>query len=226
MSPVPDCVGVGLVEAEQRLREAGFSVLSEDITPANAPARYQHLRVVRQRLTDDQTIQLTVAAFLGQPSPDPVEIQLPDAPAGGVYVVEMQLPESLEIQVGNLGQLALDAGSYLYAGSAKKHLAARLGRHMQAHKTLRWHVDYLTSRVMPARGFVWPWSQGLECRIAQQLANVGRAVAGFGSSDCHCTGHLIRLRGGSSGWWRKLRSVPPPSYVIPCPEQDPPSSGW
>ena len=73
MRPVPDCVGVGLVEAEQRLREAGLSLVVEDVTPARVPAGYDDLRVVRQRTIDEKTVQLTVAAFIGEPCGGRVE---------------------------------------------------------------------------------------------------------------------------------------------------------
>ncbi len=220
MRSVPDCLGVGLEQAEQRLGEAGLSVVLEDITPARAPAGYQDLRVVRQRSIDEQTVQLTVAAFMCGPSPEPVHIELTEAPESGVYMLEMVLRERLAICVGSLGEIVFEAGEYVYVGSAKKCLEARVGRHMRGEKKLKWHVDYLSSRVRATRAFVWPWSEGLECRLAGELAKGGSIVEGFGASDCDCKGHLTRLRGGSSEWWRRLSRVPPPSYVISSPEKD------
>ena len=73
MRSVPDCVGVGLERAEQRLREAGLSIVVEDVTPARVAAGYDDLRVVRQRTIDEQTVQLAVAAFIGQPCGGRVE---------------------------------------------------------------------------------------------------------------------------------------------------------
>ncbi len=83
-------------------------------------------------------------------------------------------------------------GLYLYAGSAKRGLAARLARHLRKRKPLRWHIDRLTVAGKVVGAAVGTWRSGLECRVAEALARRwGLAAAGFGSSDCRCPGHLV-----------------------------------
>jgi Uri superfamily endonuclease len=61
----------------------------------------------------------------------------------GTYVLVMRLAAPVTLTVGRLGALSLDAGLYLYVGSALGGLRARLERHLRADKRLHWHVDYL-----------------------------------------------------------------------------------
>lgn len=47
----------------------------------------------------------------------------------GSYLVLLELAEPAEIETGSLGRIAFPAGWYVYAGSARKGLSARLARH-------------------------------------------------------------------------------------------------
>jgi len=126
----------------------------------------------------------------------------------GFYIAVFHLRRPRLIRVGRLGQFHFPPGTYLYVGSARRNLPARIARHARADKTLRWHVDYLSTRaemigaiLIPAdwRGprspAAPPDDAGMECRIARALATAcPRFIAGFGASDCRCGGHLFIVK--------------------------------
>jgi Uri superfamily endonuclease len=109
------------------------------------------------------------------------------------YQLHIRVSRGLSLAVGRLGAIDFPRGAYVYTGSAKKNMEARIARHLSAHKTLRWHIDYLLAapgvtvqRVVRSRR--------PECHLNQAVP--GTAVAkGFGSSDCtaRCGSHLKRL---------------------------------
>ena len=59
------------------------------------------------------------------------------------YQLWIALRRPLDIEVGRLGVCRFPAGVYVYTGSAKRNLEARIARHCRKDKTLRWHIDYL-----------------------------------------------------------------------------------
>lgn len=129
-----------------------------------------------------------------------MDITLSDIERGapGTYVLVMLLGSPTRVVVGALGALDLEAGYYLYVGSALNGLAGRLRRHLRTgDKRLRWHIDYLRDRATLAE--IW-WTvspRRLECEWAAVLrrsAGVSAPVAGFGSSDCRCSSHLFYLK--------------------------------
>ncbi|WP_296520394.1 DUF123 domain-containing protein [Rhodoplanes sp.] len=86
----------------------------------------------------------------------------------------------------------LPAGRYLYCGSARGPggLRARIARHLRRRKTLRWHVDRLTTRGTVFA--VWAIPGGDECDLVARLAALPVPLPGFGSSDCRrCRSHLL-----------------------------------
>ncbi len=111
----------------------------------------------------------------------------------GSYLVVLELPEPAEIETGSLGRIAFPAGWYVYAGSARKGLSARIARHLRrSGKRLRWHIDYLARQARSARGLAVASWDNLECEMAASLERLGgRGVPGFGSSDCGCPSHLF-----------------------------------
>jgi len=123
---------------------------------------------------------------------------------GGTYLLLLAVQSNQELEVGRLGPCKLEAGSYVYVGSAQGPggLAARLRRHLRADKGIHWHIDYLTVR-FPVIGIVAQvGSPSHECRWVRHLLAIPDAtvaIPGFGSSDCQerCPAHLIRL---PSGW--------------------------
>lgn len=63
----------------------------------------------------------------------------------GTYLLAVRLDSPRTVGVGALGDIRFDAGVYIYVGSAMGGLDQRVGRHLSGRKTLRWHIDYLTS---------------------------------------------------------------------------------
>ena len=123
---------------------------------------------------------------------------LPDGP--GTYVLVLRIDEPLEIQAGSLGNIRLAPGDYVYLGSALRGLAPRILRHLRRYKTRHWHIDSITEKLLPAE--VW-WRESdnrAECTWAHEALALQGAEApapGFGSSDCVCETHLVRLPGES-----------------------------
>ncbi len=115
---------------------------------------------------------------------------LPTAP--GAYVLLIQLPDSLPVKLVGRPEVTLSPGHYLYCGSASGPggIKARVGRHMQKNKTIRWHVDRLTTSGMVLGAWVFPG--GDECELVAMLAGLPVPIPGFGSSDCEtCSSHLL-----------------------------------
>lgn len=114
----------------------------------------------------------------------------------GTYVLLLQATTPQPIQVGRLGSLLVQAGYYLYVGSAlgPGGLAARINRHLRQDKKPHWHIDYLraVTEVVDVRWQCDPLRR--ECAWAEQWQQVAGAtipLAGFGSSDCGCESHLV-----------------------------------
>jgi Uri superfamily endonuclease len=111
------------------------------------------------------------------------------------YQLVIEVPHPLCIAVGALGERRFPAGRYIYTGSARRALEARIARHLHGAARLHWHVDYLLAtpgvRVLTVRR-----SPQTEC--AANAAVAGEVVvAGFGASDCRagCSAHLKRVSG-------------------------------
>lgn len=106
------------------------------------------------------------------------------------YQLSIHLSRSVSIQVGRLGRFTFPAGDYVYTGSAKRNLIARVRRHLSNEKKLRWHIDYLlASRYAKVKHV--SLSSRPECQCNQAV--LGEVVVkGFGASDCQalCGSHL------------------------------------
>lgn len=113
--------------------------------------------------------------------------------APATYQLVIEVPAPVTVAVGRLGVFVFAAGRYLYTGSAKRNLEARLARHLAAAKTLHWHIDYLLAapgvRIVGVRR-----SRRPEC-LLNQAGRGGIPVPGFGASDCRagCGSHLKYL---------------------------------
>ena len=109
------------------------------------------------------------------------------------YQLVIEVPAPVRCTVGRLGTLEFPAGSYVYTGSARRALEARLARHARREKTLRWHIDYL----LAAEGvelFCIGRSARRECALNRSVGGEV-VVPGFGASDCRkdCGSHLRYL---------------------------------
>ncbi len=110
--------------------------------------------------------------------------------------IELKLPTTLTI--GKLGEADFPAGRYVYTGSAKRNIDARIRRHLSQHnkskhKKLRWHIDYLLDSADAMVTNVIKYSQP-ECELNQQV--MGSVICHkFGATDCHagCGSHLKYL---------------------------------
>ena len=120
-------------------------------------------------------------------------------PMKGVYCLLIVLDEAAAIRVGALGRIEFPAGVYAYVGSAQGGIDQRVRRHLGNRKKRRWHIDYLLSAARIVTVISVPTDdKATECAVARSLLNSPRAevvAEGFGSSDCQCRAHLIRLIG-------------------------------
>jgi sugar fermentation stimulation protein A len=113
----------------------------------------------------------------------------------GSYILILRLKKDEKISVGNLGDLHLKKGYYLYAGSAKRNLSQRIARHERKRKNLFWHIDYLRQYADHCASLPVRTSADLECDIANALHKISQwSVPDFGSSDCRCHSHLFGMR--------------------------------
>lgn len=109
------------------------------------------------------------------------------------YQLLIDLPRAARVTVGRLGTFRFPAGRYVYTGSARRNLEARIARHLRREKTLRWHIDYLLA-APGARVVEVKRSSRDECELNRRTAGEV-LVPGFGVSDCRagCGSHLKYL---------------------------------
>ena len=108
------------------------------------------------------------------------------------YQLHIVLDEAVERTIGRLGTFSFPAGRYVYTGSARRNIEARVARHRASTKKLRWHIDHLLADPH-AHVVDVTLSTRPECEANQRVAGE-IVVAGFGSSDCRsgCRSHLKR----------------------------------
>ncbi|CAN1518209.1 COG1833 Uri superfamily endonuclease [Methylophilaceae bacterium] len=106
------------------------------------------------------------------------------------YQLFIEVKQPVTLTIGKLGSFDFPAGHYIYTGSAKRNIEARIARHLAKDKKLRWHIDYLlnstSATITKVEQFVEP-----ECEINQKT--LGAVLfPRFGASDCHagCMSHL------------------------------------
>ena len=109
------------------------------------------------------------------------------------YQLKIEVCEPVHVTVGSLGSLFLPAGLYVYTGSARKNIQARVQRHLTGGKPKRWHVDYLLA-VPNVRVAGVKLSTVEECALNQRTRGAV-LFPGLGSSDCRlgCGSHLKYL---------------------------------
>ena len=63
----------------------------------------------------------------------------------GTYALVLSSRSTDLIQIGRLGALQLQSGSYVYVGSAlgPGGVRARLAHHLKPSRRPHWHIDYL-----------------------------------------------------------------------------------
>jgi len=136
----------------------------------------------------------------------------------GTYTIIVTSRSNGHRVFGCLGRVRLRRGNYLYTGSAmgtgSTSLERRLQRHIARSKTVRWHIDYLTS--WPSRkvtGAVYVVSsKRLECKANRLIARelkLHPVLPRIGASDCECDGHLLgpELRLSKAALLKRLTKV-------------------
>ncbi len=109
------------------------------------------------------------------------------------YQLTIEVKARVRVQVGRLGAFDFPAGRYVYTGSARRNIEARIARHLSQAKKMHWHIDYLLAargvRVIEVKRFAEP-----ECVVNQGIAGE-IIVRGFGASDCGagCGSHLKKI---------------------------------
>jgi len=113
----------------------------------------------------------------------------------GIYVLIIHVSSDVAVQVGALGKLTFKKGLYAYVGSAQGSLEQRVRRHLGKEKRKFWHIDYLlgndAAKVIEV--FYKQADKTEECAVARAIGERGRAVEGFGASDCRCKSHLFHI---------------------------------
>ena len=118
----------------------------------------------------------------------------------GTYTIVVECKSGGYAVFGRLGRTRLQAGWYVYTGSAMGVGAASLERRIRRHekhsKNIRWHIDYLTSKPgCLVRGVVYVVSKRrLECNINQHISEGLKllpVLPRIGATDCNCPGHLL-----------------------------------
>lgn len=136
----------------------------------------------------------------------------------GTYTVLLSCKNRVIVRVGRLGRFKVEPGHYLYTGSAlgvgAVSLEGRIKRHSRRTKTMRWHIDYLSSnKNCVFAGAVYLISaRRLECKINEIILrdlNARPVFDKFGVSDCHCSSHLLKTEDSESSRsvLRRLESV-------------------
>jgi Uri superfamily endonuclease len=114
----------------------------------------------------------------------------------GVYLLVINLKKNSRIKVGRLGRITFPKGFYVYVGSALNNLQARVARHLNSKKKLRWHIDYLLASPNAEVEMVITrqTEKRIECKVNEIIQKFGKPVEKFGSSDCKCKSHLTYFK--------------------------------
>ena len=116
---------------------------------------------------------------------------------GGIYNLIINLQSDTFIHVGKLGGFLFKKGYYVYTGSARKGLKARIERHARKEKTLHWHIDYLLNSATILDTKIHTQGSLTECGVNERIFQIEGAeilAPGFGSSDCNCVSHLAYFK--------------------------------
>jgi Uri superfamily endonuclease len=123
------------------------------------------------------------------------------------YCLLIKKAKSGRIRVGRLGVFEFPSGYYVYIGSAKKGMQARISRHLSRKKKPRWHIDYLLEEGVVEKVFL---SEKKECEVNQEVFSLPGATLiakKFGSSDCSCSSHLAYFSYKPSHLTTKIKTL-------------------
>lgn len=113
----------------------------------------------------------------------------------GTYCLVIKVDEDCEAKVGALSKVRFAKGYYTYVGSAMNSLEGRIERHLKKRKRKHWHIDYLLAKKQAKVVNIFTKESKIreECSVAEKVARIGKAVNGFGCSDCKCKAHLFKV---------------------------------
>lgn len=111
----------------------------------------------------------------------------------GIYLLCIYVEKDINIKIGALGKINFKEGFYVYVGSAQNNLEKRIKRHLSKNKKIHWHIDYmLSNKNVKIYDVLYKKSdKSEECIIANNIE--GFKIKNFGSSDCKCYSHLIKI---------------------------------
>jgi len=117
----------------------------------------------------------------------------------GTYAIVLEPNGERSIKIGKLGMLRVQAGYYIYVGSAfgPGGLSARIAHHKRQSQRPRWHIDYLRTTTKICEVWYTHDPGPREHQWAESLAGIKGVTApfpGFGSSDCNCLAHLYHFK--------------------------------
>jgi sugar fermentation stimulation protein A len=109
------------------------------------------------------------------------------------YVLVIEKTGSSRVRMSK-ETICMEKGLYLYVGSAKRGMEHRLARHMKKRKNRFWHIDYIICRTDATVRTIY-LSPYPECETLSGVSQLG-ALFGrkFGSSDCECPSHFVKLK--------------------------------
>ncbi len=114
------------------------------------------------------------------------------------YILILHCHGHAVVQVGAIGMVAVTPGFYLYVGSARRYLAARLARHQRSQKRVHWHIDYLLASDVLNIQEIWTTGRLGECALAHALLTLPTSTVPhprLGASDCRCPAHFFSWQG-------------------------------
>ena len=107
-------------------------------------------------------------------------------------MILLEFPETKTMDIGSLKDQTFKAGWYVYCGSAKKNLSARVQRHLRIRKGMHWHLDYLRKEAGKVVGIPFRTQDEIEHDLAKDLMKLADwKITDFGCSDCNCESHLF-----------------------------------
>jgi len=106
----------------------------------------------------------------------------------GSYLLLLRLDQKVSIK-----HWTIEAGIYVYVGSAMGDLSARVARHLRKNKRKHWHIDYLLEHAKVLSVVMLPSERRLEEEISSALSKKFDGPEGFGSSDLKVKTNLYRL---------------------------------
>lgn len=106
------------------------------------------------------------------------------------------LPKDTSIVIGKKGEFKFPKGYYVYTGSAKNGLKARVERHLRKEKKHFWHIDYLLDFASIRKVCLFSNDKFGECPLNLKMLERLKAkiiMPRFGLSDCRCPAYLFFL---------------------------------